>query len=79
LGPNGETTRISAKFANVIRYLNGDTEEPTEYLDNVIRDSDTWKKRFQEWRSKIRESSFIPSTANFMDILSFKDLLEQDK
>ena len=78
MGPNGETTRISSKFANAIRYLNGNTEEPVEYLDNVIRDSDTWKKRFQEWRSKISQSSFVPSTSNFLDILSFKDLLQQN-
>jgi hypothetical protein len=74
MGPNGQLTRISAKFASVIRYLNepGDTEE---YLDRVIRESDTWKKRFQEWRSKIIQSSYVPAASNFFDIAAFGELV----
>jgi hypothetical protein len=45
-GPNGQQARISAKFASVIRYLNGSTDDTEEYLDKVIKESDTWKKRF---------------------------------
>jgi len=63
-GPDGQLTRISAKFANVIRYLNGSNDDPEEYLDKVIKENDTWKKRFQEWRNKISQSSFLPSSAN---------------
>jgi hypothetical protein len=75
-GPDGQLTRISSKFANVIRYLNsGDDVE--EYLDKVIRESSTWKKRFQEWRNKISQSSFIPSSANFLDIMEFKELIDE--
>ncbi len=76
-GPNGQQTRISAKFASVIRYLNGSSSDTEEYLDKVIKESDTWKKRFQEWRSKISQSSFIPSSANFLDIMEFKNLLQE--
>ena len=76
-GPNGQQTRISAKFASVIRYLNSNTADTEEYLDKVIKESDTWKKRFQEWRSKISQSSFIPSSANFLDIIEFKNLIEE--
>jgi hypothetical protein len=76
-GPNGQLTRISSKFASVIRYLNGDPNDTEEYMDRVIKESDTWKKRFQEWRSKISQSSFIPSSANFLDIIEFKDLIEE--
>jgi hypothetical protein len=78
-GPNGQLTRISSKFASVIRYLNGDPNDTEEYIDRVIKESDTWKKRFQEWRSKISQSSFIPSSANFLDIIEFKDLIEEKK
>jgi hypothetical protein len=75
-GPDGQLTRISSKFANVIRYLNsGDNVE--EYLDKVIRESGTWKKRFQEWRNKISQSTFIPSSANFLDIMEFKELIDE--
>lgn len=76
-GPNGQQTRISSKFASVIRYLNGSPDDNEEYLDRVIKESDTWKKRFQEWRSKISQSSFIPSSANFLDIMEFKELIQE--
>lgn len=79
MGPNGQTTRISSKFASVIRYLNGtdDSNGTEEYIDRVIKESDTWKKRFQEWRNKISQSSFIPSSANFLDIIEFKELIQE--
>lgn len=78
MGPNGQTTRISSKFASVIRYLNGNnTNDAEEYLDRVIKESDIWKKRFQEWRTKISQSSFIPSSANFLDIMEFKELIQE--
>ena len=78
MGPNGQSTRISSKFASVIRFLNSDDPAGTEeYLDKVIKESDTWKKRFQEWRSKISQSSFIPSASNFLDIVEFKELIEE--
>lgn len=77
-GPDGQLTRISSKFMNIIRYLNsGDDVE--EYLDKVIRESGAWKKRFQEWRNKISQSTFIPSSANFLDIMEFKELIDEKK
>ncbi len=77
-GPNGQLTRISSKFASVIRYLNNDDPNSTEeYLDRVIKESGTWKKRFQEWRNKISQSSYIPSSVNFLDIVEFKDLIQE--
>ena len=77
-GPNGQLTRISSKFASVIRYLNNnDLADTEEYLDKVIKESGTWKKRFQEWRNKISQSSYIPSSVNFLDIVEFKDLIQE--
>jgi hypothetical protein len=76
-GPNGQLTRISAKFANMIRYLNGTDDDTVEYLDKVIKESSIWKKRFQEWRSKISQSSYIPSSTNFLDIVELKELIEE--
>ena len=80
MGPNGQTTRISSKFASVIRFLDGNVDDPAgteEYLDKVIKESDTWKKRFQVWRSKISQSTFIPSASNFLDIVEFKELIQE--
>jgi hypothetical protein len=77
-GPNGQLTRISSKFANVIRFLDDKNSSDTEeYLDRVIKESDTWKKRFQEWRNKISQSSYIPSSVNFLDIVELKDLIQE--
>lgn len=77
-GPNGQLTRISSKFANVIRFLNDDGSDNTpEYIDQVIIESNTWKKRFQEWRNKIAASSYIPSSDNFLDIVELKDLIQE--
>ncbi len=78
-GPNGQATRMSSKFANVVRYLNGSSDQPEEYIDRVIKESNTWKKRFQEWRDKISKSSYIPSSANFLDIIEFKDLIQDNQ
>ncbi|MEO6314287.1 MAG: hypothetical protein ABIU63_13750 [Chitinophagaceae bacterium] len=79
LGPNGQATRISSKFANVIGYLNGSENDTEEYIDRVIQESDTWKQRFHDWRSKISQSAFIPSAVNFFDIMAFKDLIQEKK
>ncbi len=76
-GPNGQLTRMSAKFANLIRYMNDADDNTEEYVDKVIKESSIWKKRFQEWRSKISQSSFIPSTTNFLDIMEFKELIQE--
>lgn len=69
--PNGQLTRISSKFANAIRYLDND-----ENYDQSSKEGDAWKNRFQEWRRKIIQSAFIPSSGNFFDIADLKELIE---
>lgn len=80
-GPNGEQTRISAKFMNLLLYLNGDSdvEDFDGYFDKNFLESLIWKSRFEDWRKKIIETSISPSSTNFMDILEFKDLIMKDK
>jgi hypothetical protein len=80
-GPNGEQTRISAKFLNALLYLNDDskTEEYEGFFNKSFMESIIWSTRFQEWRNKILKASFIPSSSNFLDILEFKDLILKDK
>jgi hypothetical protein len=74
--PNGEQTRISAKFLPMLNYMNGDAD-PAEYFDAIIRDNYLWKSRFREWRTKLlQQGSFIPTASNFFDIMELKDLLE---
>ena len=75
-GPDGQMTRISSKFANVIRFLNANGNDTEEYLDRVIKEGGLWKQRFKEWRQKILDSHFIPSSSNFLDIMEFRELLD---
>lgn len=79
-GPNGEQTRISTKFAQYLMYLGGPDNKSEEYLDFLIRNSNSWKQRFQEWRARIMQSpDFIPSGLNFLDILELKELLKENQ
>lgn len=78
-GPNGEQTRISTKFANYLMYLNKDSDDQEEYIDYLIRNSNFWKSRFEQWRTRIlQQASFIPSSSNFFDILELKELLKDN-
>ena len=76
-GADGKLTRISAKFSNLIGLLTN-SDEPETDLDKVQINS-SWKERFREWRNKIRESSYIPASANFLDIMELKDLILEEK
>lgn len=71
--PNGEQTRISAKFLPLLNYLNA-----SEGSDHLFRDNSQWNSRFTEWRAKLlQQSSFIPGASNFLDIMELRDILEQ--
>lgn len=80
-GPNGQQTKISAKFLNVLLYMNDDSniEQFEGYFSKTFMESLIWKSRFKEWRNKLIQTSIIPSPDNFMDILAFKDLIIKDK
>lgn len=76
--PNGEQTRISAKFLPVLTDLNAATD-PAEYFDAVIRENNIWKSRFSQWRAKLmQQASFAPTANNFLDILALKELIEEN-
>ncbi|HEY4151674.1 MAG TPA: hypothetical protein VGM41_22195 [Chitinophagaceae bacterium] len=74
--PNGEVTKASVKMADALRYLYGENTTD-ETGDKTINENSNWKKRLQEWRSKIMSSHFIPASANFLDIVDLKDLVEE--
>ncbi len=76
--PNGEQTRISAKFLPVLTDLNA-TTDLAEYFDAVIRENNIWKSRFSQWRAKLmQQASFAPTANNFLDIMALKDLIEEN-
>lgn len=76
--PNGEQTRISAKFLPVLTDLNT-AADPAEYIDAVIRGNNLWKGKFSQWRYKLmQEASFVPTAGNFLDIIALKELIEEN-
>lgn len=80
-GPNGQQTKISSKFVNVLLYMNNDSniEQFEGYFSKTFLESLVWKSKFQDWRNKILQTSLIPSADNFMDILELKDLIVKDE
>ncbi|MDF2191718.1 hypothetical protein [Paraflavitalea sp. CAU 1676] len=76
-GPNGEQTRLSAKFLPVLTDLNTPMD-PAEYFEALIRGNGLWKGRFLQWRARLmQEASFTPTAVNFLDIMALKDLIEE--
>lgn len=75
--PNGEQTRLSAKFLPLLADLNA-TQDPAEYFDALFRESNIWKNRFSQWRYKLmQQASFAPTATNFLDIMALKELIEE--
>ncbi|HUR11334.1 MAG TPA: hypothetical protein VM012_08190, partial [Flavitalea sp.] len=72
--PNGQQTRISDKFLEVLHYMNTqDNDNPL--FENAERRQ--WKLRINEWKSKLlQQAGFFPSNNNFLGIMELKDLIE---
>ena len=74
--PNGQQTRISDKFLNVLQYLHAQDED---YIGPDIYQRHVWKQRILEWKNKlIHSAGFIPSNNNFLGIMDLKELVQQD-
>ncbi len=65
--PNGQQTRISSKLAIAMPYLG--------FPDAEQGDGGNWRQLIVEWREKILQSGLVPSSANFLDILEFTELI----
>jgi hypothetical protein len=75
--PNGQQTRISEKFLNVLQYLHVQDED---YIGPDIYQRHLWKQRILDWKNKlIHSAGFIPSNNNFLGIMDLKELVQQDK
>ena len=74
--PNGEQTRISSKFLYLLSSLN--EPDQAEYKDLPAWLRAGWKKRFNQWKEKIQQSSFVPSAGNFLDVLEFNELIKEN-
>jgi hypothetical protein len=75
-GPDGQSIRVSSKFANLIGYLS-DGPVKEERLDVIIRESAQWKATFRQWREKMISNTATPSLGNFMDIIEMGKMLNE--
>jgi len=75
--PNGEQTRISSKFLYLLSSLNEPDKADYKDLPDWLRAG--WKKRFNQWKEKIQQSSFVPSAGNFLDVLEFNELIRENQ
>ncbi len=75
-GPDGQSIRVSSKFANLIGYLS-DGPVKEERLDVIIRESARWKATFMQWREKMISNTTAPSLGNFMDIIEMSKMLSE--
>lgn len=73
-GPDGQSVRVSAKFANLLGYLNDGDQE--ERLDRIIKESAFWKATFRQWREKMTDADAAPSPSNFMGLLEMVKVLQ---
>lgn len=74
-GPDGQSIRVSAKFANLLGYLN-DGPGQEERLDRIIKESAFWKATFRQWREKMTDADAAPSLSNFMGLLEMVKVLQ---
>jgi hypothetical protein len=74
--PNGQQTKISSRLINAMHYFasSNNTEKKEAEGDNK---KDAWQQRINQWRKKVLQSAFIPSSSNFLDILEMTELVEE--
>ncbi len=65
--PNGQKTRLSAKFIAQLDKLYG--------VSQRAHDEAAWISRFEDWKNRFHGSGFVPASGNYMDILELKELL----
>jgi hypothetical protein len=68
--PNGQQTKISAKFLPVLSYLAGHS---TSSLD-----MHEWKAKIEQWKKRLLEDpDFMPAAGNFLDLPELTKVFEE--
>jgi len=75
---DGQTMRVSVKFAELIGYLVNDFDIDVS-SDIISADGKNWSKLIKEWREKIIRSGYTPTSGNFLDIVEFKEFLRKNQ
>jgi hypothetical protein len=64
---NGNTIRLSAKFAPIYHYLTNRTEETVPQFQTISR-----------LEQQLQQADFVPNPANLFDLLMLKELIEEN-
>ena len=75
--PNGQQTKISSRLINAMHYLTA--SGPEQGTDDMMDTENTWQERIHQWRAKLLQSAFVPSSGNFLDILEMTELVDEEK
>jgi len=75
---DGQTTRVSLKFAELIDYLVNDFDNDAS-INITTPDGKNWGQLIKEWREKIIRSGYTPASGNFLDIVEFKEFLRKNQ
>jgi len=68
--PNGQQTKISAKFLPILSYLAGHSSSSL--------DTHEWKARIEQWKKRLLEDpDFIPAAGNFLDLPELTKVFEE--
>lgn len=76
---NGVTYRISSKVRDIIHYMQGADNQFPNQNDQYVSENNYWQSVFREWKKKLNSASFIPDSGNFLDIMEFVHLMQQNK
>lgn len=73
-GPKDEPVQLSSKFLPVVGVQNHHLQ-----VDDLLTGCEDWKQKLCEWREKMINSSLVPGTGNFLDILDLTRTLSEEK
>lgn len=73
---DGRLVNIPLKYSAIAPYLQDKASE-IKYLDLLFEESDYWKSKFNEWKSKLGQPTVTPSLDNFFNLVSMLKAMEE--
>ena len=70
--PDGDVTRVSYKLADMVRSVHNPSSTQSK------ADQKRWNHTLEAWKTKMAQSSYIPSGSNFFDIADMVQFLNEE-
>ncbi len=71
--PDGDVTRVSYKLADMVRSVHNPSSGPSK------AEQERWNHTLEAWKTKMAQSTYIPSGSNFFDIADMVQFLNEGK